>query len=170
MSPPTARSRPAGNRAATRNVQADEANAHATSDPRPNGAGPADADDALELFGAVIRHGAYGRTTQFLLPEDADPVRRRDRALADVEGDADAQDRAVIDQAIRAVAARGRPFSANDVRHLLPVVRTSLIGARFLAAAKAGVITRIGYVVSTDPGTHARPIAQWAPVIPEADS
>jgi hypothetical protein len=32
--PPTARSRPAGNRAATRNVQADEANAHGTPSPR----------------------------------------------------------------------------------------------------------------------------------------
>jgi len=90
-----------------------------------------------------------------------DALTARDEALAQVEVDADAQDRLVIDQAIRAVANYGHPFSANDVRPLLPLVRTSLVGARFMAASKAGLIRRTGWVTSTDPGTHARPIGLW---------
>lgn len=88
----------------------------------------------------------------------------RDEGIARVEGAADDWERAVIDQAIRAVADRGRPFSANDVRPLLPAgVRPALIGARFRTAALHGVISRIGYTPSTDPGTHAHPVALWAP-------
>lgn len=84
-----------------------------------------------------------------------------DEAIQRVEDSADAWDRHVIDQAIREVAARGVPFSSNDVRPLLPAVRSALIGARFLAARKRGEIRRIGYVPSTDPGTHSHPVALW---------
>lgn len=86
----------------------------------------------------------------------------RDKGIARVECAADDQDRAVIDQAIRVVADRGRPFSANDVRPLLPPgIRPALIGARFLAASKRRQIRKLGWVPSTDPGTHAHPVALW---------
>lgn len=88
-------------------------------------------------------------------------LKARDEGIAQVEAAADDQDRAVIDQAIREVAARGVRFSANDVRPLLPAVRPALIGARFLAAANRKEIRRVGYVKSTDPKTHAHPIAEW---------
>jgi hypothetical protein len=124
---------------------------------------PQDAHEALELFGAVVRHGAYGRTTAFLLPADADPAARRDRALAQVEATADGQDRAVVDQGIKAMVERGNPFSINDLRPLLPVVRKSIVGPRFLAAAKRGEIVRVGYVPSSEPSDHCRPVALWRP-------
>jgi hypothetical protein len=36
-----------------------------------------------------------------------------------------------------------------------------LVGARFNAAAKAGVIVHVGYEKSSKANTHAHPIAQW---------
>lgn len=86
----------------------------------------------------------------------------RDEGIAKVEAASDDQDRAVIDQAIRVVAERGRPFSANDVRPLLPAgIRPALVGARFMAASRRREIRKLGWVPSTDPGTHAHPIALW---------
>lgn len=86
----------------------------------------------------------------------------RDEALAQVEEASDDWSRSVIDQAITATALQGRPFSANDVRPLLPPgIRPALVGARFLAASKRGQIRKVGWVASTDPGTHAHPVAQW---------
>lgn len=123
---------------------------------------PADAHEACALFGIdVRRHGRHVPEVRFLLPQDADPKVHRDRALDQVEATADEQDRRVIDQAIRAFAANHRPFSANDLRPMLPVVRKSLLGSRFLAAAKRGEIRRVGYEPSTEPAAHGRPTAVW---------
>lgn len=86
----------------------------------------------------------------------------RDEGIAQVEAASDDWMRATVDQAIKAVADRGLPFSANDVRGLLPLgIRPALMGARFRYAATSGLVQRIGYVPSTDPGTHAHPVAQW---------
>lgn len=70
-------------------------------------------------------------------------------------------ERSRIDAAIRQVAARGGVWSANDVRVLVPDVSGPLMGARFNAAAKAGLITRVGYEPSTKGSTHGHPVAQW---------
>lgn len=86
----------------------------------------------------------------------------RDEGIARVTEASDQWERDVIDQAISAMVERGRPFSANDVRPLLPPgVRPALVGARFRTAALHRKIRRVGYVPSTDPGTHAHPIALW---------
>lgn len=92
----------------------------------------------------------------------------RDEGQQRVTDASDDQDIAVVDQAIKAVAERGRPFSANDVRPLLPELgRRNLIGARFTSLRKAKVIRRHKldgqpqYVPSNDPGTHGHPIAVW---------
>jgi hypothetical protein len=69
-------------------------------------------------------------------------------------------ERAAVDAAIRQLAARGRPFSSNDARPLHNVTGP-VVGAAFSAAAKAGLIVRVGYEPSTDPGTHAHPVATW---------
>lgn len=89
----------------------------------------------------------------------------RDAALEEVEAAGDQWDRAVIDQGIDALNARRLPWSANDLRPLLPEVRSALVGARFLAAIKRGDMTRVGYVSSTEPSTHARPIGLYMPVV-----
>lgn len=83
-------------------------------------------------------------------------------ALASVNAAADTDDKARIDAAILQVARRGQPFSANDVRPLVPNAPGPLMGARFNAAAKRGVIKRIGYVASTKANTHAHPVAEWS--------
>lgn len=69
-------------------------------------------------------------------------------------------ERAAVDAAIRQLAATGRPFSSNDARPLHNV-SGPVVGAAFTAAAKAGLIKRIGYEPSTDPGTHGHPVAIW---------
>lgn len=86
----------------------------------------------------------------------------RETGVALVEGASDDWARAVVDQAIRAAAESGRSFSANDLRDLLPAERSGLIGARFLAAAKAGRIIRVGYTPATHAAGHGRPVAVWA--------
>src|SRR5262249_3543980 len=69
----------------------------------------------------------------------------RDKGMAAAEASRHAVvDRALIDAAIRAEAATGQPFSANSIRSRLPGVAGSLVGARFLAAARRGQIERIG--------------------------
>jgi hypothetical protein len=69
-------------------------------------------------------------------------------------------DRAAVDAAIAQLAASGQPFSANDARPLHNVTGP-VVGAAFQAAAKSGLIVRVGYEASTDPGTHAHPVATW---------
>lgn len=70
-------------------------------------------------------------------------------------------ERSRIDAAIRQVAARGGTFSANDVRPLIHGAHGPLVGARFNAAAKAGLIVRVGYEPSTKDNTHGHPVATW---------
>jgi hypothetical protein len=71
-------------------------------------------------------------------------------------------DKQLIDAAIAAFAEAGAPFSANDVRELLPDdVRTSLMGSRFFAAHVAKRIRRIGLTTSTKKNTHAKDVGQW---------
>lgn len=86
----------------------------------------------------------------------------REEGVQKVEQSSGEWDRRVVDQAIKACAEKGRPFSANDVRPLLPAgIRKNLVGARFLAASRAGLIRRVGAVASTDPGTHAHEVKLW---------
>lgn len=89
----------------------------------------------------------------------------RDEGMAQAE-DADRAhwDRKVIDQAIDAFADAGRPFSANDLRELLPDVRPALIGSRFMAASVGGRILRVGRTTSTKANTHAKDVALWVGV------
>lgn len=117
-------------------------------------------DDYLAADPERCSHG-YHRTAQ-TCPEC--PRGLRDQGIARAESAADPDDRARIDAAIREVAARGEPFSANDVRALVLDVTGPLMGARFLAAANAGHIVKVGYVQSTKASTHAHPVAQWRAV------
>ncbi len=85
----------------------------------------------------------------------------RDEGMTRTTDAADAQDVAVIDQAIAHLNTSGRAWSANDLRDLLPHVRQPLIGARVRSAALRKEMHRVGYVPSTLPSTHAHPIALW---------
>lgn len=106
-------------------------------------------------------------TTTMLTPAEAIAAARLARDLAiNLTDNADTSgwDRKVIDQAIDAFARTGRPFSSNDIRPLLPEVRSSLIGARFMAASVQGRIRRIGLEPSTKKNTHAKDVSRWVGV------
>ncbi|MFC6342681.1 hypothetical protein ACFP8W_11880, partial [Nocardioides hankookensis] len=85
----------------------------------------------------------------------------RDQGIAHAELAGSDWDKALIDQAIAAFAGTGVPFSANDLRPLLPDVRTSLMGSRFIAAAHHGVIQKLGGTTSTKKNTHFKPVGLW---------
>lgn len=69
-------------------------------------------------------------------------------------------DGARVDAAIRQLAATGREFSSNEARQIHGVAGP-VVGARFTAARKAGVIRAVGFTTSTEPGTHAHPVRTW---------
>lgn len=90
---------------------------------------------------------------------------RRDEGVQRVTVASDDQDVAVVDQAIREVAARGLPFSSHDIRPLLPELRElNLIGARFRAAKGRGEIEWLGYQRCHTPSAHGRPVGIWQAV------
>lgn len=65
-------------------------------------------------------------------------------------------------QAIRRLAATGRPFTAEDV---VAVVghpdRPNAIGAAMLKAAKLGLIYKVGMTKTTRGSSHARALPVW---------
>jgi hypothetical protein len=91
------------------------------------------------------------------------PTRLRDRGMALVEDASEPDVIAAIDQVIAAYNDSGRPWSANDIRALLPEHRRPLLGARVRAAATRRPVemVRISYVPSDLPSTHAHPVALW---------
>lgn len=82
-------------------------------------------------------------------------------AVARVDAAADPDLRAMVDEEIRRAAAGGLTFSANDFRDQLPDDVGPLMGARFLAASKAGLIVHVGYEQSTKASTHAHDVKTW---------
>jgi hypothetical protein len=130
--------------AANRGAQVSAGRRDTNSVPKTSGT---TVDDA-PLFDVTVNAYGTGFTT-------------RDEAIAAVEDASDAWDRSVIDQAIEAVGRRNVIFSANEVRPLLPKVRAALIGARFLAMAKAGKLEFVGFTTSTDPGAHSALLRRW---------
>jgi hypothetical protein len=95
----------------------------------------------------------------------------RDAGIAQAEeSELSSWNRALIDQAIDAFASdMHRPFSANDLRHLLPDVPSPLMGARFQHAANnRKVIREIGRVKSTKKNTHAKSVGLYIGVPPAA--
>jgi hypothetical protein len=90
--------------------------------------------------------------------------RRAHRAATEEHGPSDEWDRRVIDRAIRAFVRQGQPFSANDLRPLLPVVRKCLISRRLIEAQRTELITWTGRVTpSTLPSTKAARVNVYQP-------
>ena len=90
-------------------------------------------------------------------------VALRNEGMAQAEeADRSGWNKALIDQAIDVFAATREPFSANDLRVLLPDdLPGPLFGARFSAAQTAGRIRFVGYTRSTKKNTHGKPVAVW---------
>lgn len=79
-------------------------------------------------------------------------------------GPADEWDRRVIDQCIRAFVKQGQPFSANDMRPLLPEVRKCLISRRLIAAQNDDLIRYVGITPSTLESTKGARVNVYAPI------
>lgn len=94
----------------------------------------------------------------------SDCIAARDEGIAQAEdADRSGWNKALIDQTIDAFAQTGQPFSANDVRVLLPDdLPGPLFGARFQhAATNRRVIRFYGWTSSTKKNTHHHPIRVW---------
>lgn len=92
------------------------------------------------------------------------------KAATEEWGPSDEWDRRVIDQAIRAFVKQGRPFSANDLRPLLPEVRKCLISRRFIAAQHEGLVRYVGVTPSTLASTKAARVNVYAPIAGALDT
>lgn len=88
---------------------------------------------------------------------------RRDAGAEQADENTPDSWKAACDRAIALLAAKPAPFTAEAVRALVgaPPHHPNAMGSRFLAAARAGLITRVGYAPSARPTLHAHPIAVW---------
>ena len=97
-------------------------------------------------------------------PDPLEPGRAaRDAGVDAVESRTPDWWRNLCDHVIAALAATGKEFSAVDVRALCgdPPNHFNAMGARFLAAARAGIVVRVGYRPSSRATLHAHPITIW---------
>jgi 23S rRNA G2445 N2-methylase RlmL len=87
---------------------------------------------------------------------------RHDAAITDPPYGAPADVKAAIDAAILRLARLGAPFSANDCRREFPNVKGAVIGGRFNALGRAGLIRKTGQRVPSSLGnTNGHEIHVW---------
>ena len=79
---------------------------------------------------------------------------------------ADSRVVAIIDSLIALENASGREWSANTIRDQLPTCSPGLVGARVKAASmrRPREMRRVGWVASTLPSTHGKPIGVYVGV------
>jgi hypothetical protein len=93
------------------------------------------------------------------------PSAGKAEGIARADAAADPNARAAIDAAIARLAATGEEWSANELRVHVPGITGAIMGARFSAAAKAGLIRDTGKrVPSTLGSTHAHEVRVWVGV------
>jgi hypothetical protein len=94
-------------------------------------------------------------------PEEGARLRDRGMALADEAADVDWKD--AWRQAITLLAGIGDPFTSDDVRAIAgePWDHANATGSLFNAAARQGVIRRIGYRQSDRATRHKNVVALW---------
>jgi hypothetical protein len=87
----------------------------------------------------------------------------RDIGAAKVSDNTPDEWRNSVDGIIMAMASSGEEFTAEDVRDYAgdPPNHHNAMGARFLAAAKSGVIVRVGFANSRRKRSHAAVIAVY---------
>lgn len=87
----------------------------------------------------------------------------RDAGTALVEKNTPQWWKDACDRAIHTLAARGVEFTAEEVRAVVgdPPAHPNAMGARFLAACKARVITLVGYKTPVRASRHANTIKVW---------
>lgn len=86
----------------------------------------------------------------------------RDEGIVRANEAADPWWASCFDTAVAYLASTGIPFTADDCRDLVPPPRhPNQVGARFNAAAKAGVIRQAGYALSRSRSRHAGVLRRW---------
>jgi hypothetical protein len=87
----------------------------------------------------------------------------RDAGASQVSDNAPSWWKQACDTAIAQHAARRQPFTAEDIRIVVgdPPNHPNAMGARFLAAAKGGLIERVGYQKPVRASRHANPLSVW---------
>ena len=102
----------------------------------------------------------------------AKAIAARDAGIAQAEDNASDWDKALIDQAIAFFAKTGQPFSANDIRPLLPadINCRGLMGGRFTAAYNRREIQPIGDHPSHKENTHGKRIMIWISATVDLDA
>lgn len=100
-------------------------------------------------------------TADQLTIEDA--LRARDRGLEVATWATDVQWREAFDAALARWAVRGVEFVSDDVLADVgpPIGSANAVGARMCAAARAGVIRRVGYRQSSRPSRQGGVVAVW---------
>lgn len=86
------------------------------------------------------------------------------KEATETHGRSDEWDNRVIRQCIEAFALQGRPFSANDMRPLLPEVRKCLISRRLIDAQKDGLIRYGGVTPSSLKSTKSARVNVYVPI------
>lgn len=92
-----------------------------------------------------------------------DGLRARDRGLEVATWATDVQWREAFDAALARWAVRGVEFVSDDVLAEVgpPIGSANAVGARMCAAARAGVIRRVGYRQSSRPSRQGGVVAVW---------
>lgn len=100
------------------------------------------------------------------------PTALRDAGMAATENASLPHHIAEVDKVIAELNATGMPWSANDLRDSLPIVRRPLVGARVRAAAMRRPIemVKVGRTPSSLRSTHAKDIIVWQGVACEQEA
>lgn len=87
----------------------------------------------------------------------------RDAGMAATENAADPRLILAVDKVIADLNATGQSWSANDARDRLPVTSHGLVGSRVKAASMRRPVemVAVGWVASTLPSTHGKPVVIW---------
>lgn len=88
----------------------------------------------------------------------------RDTGMTAVVNHADPRLIAAVDAAIESLIDAGEPFSADDVRDLIPVSALPLVGSRmnsYRMRRNPQRMVVVGQVVSDWPATHRKPILRY---------
>lgn len=96
-------------------------------------------------------------------------VELRDAGVSSVSGHTPGEWRSAADRAIVELANKRDPFTAEDVRAVVgdPPNHPNAMGARFLDAARAGIIRQVGRQLPARPSRHASSVGVWIGVAPE---
>lgn len=89
----------------------------------------------------------------------------RDEGIARANANCDEWWANCFDAAVGYLASTGVPFTADDVRDLIPASdQPNRVGARFYAACRAGLIQPVGFTLSRSRSRHAGVLRTWVGV------